>query len=154
MEVDRLTTFPVGTCFSVGLRPGHGRFIGFSGSIQYKPVVRLPPWLSARCCDRHVHLQCWLSVPRYVTRPTKQAVSSLLATSSANWLYPHEGVDTIARHTITKERQPRAVSELSYHQPSVVPARSCSELSSTDLRPRLRKCWQKSKQVLDQAGAQ
>ena len=29
-----------------------------------------------------------------------------------------EGVDTIARHTFTKERQPRAMSELSYQQPN------------------------------------
>ena len=27
-----------------------------------------------------------------------------------------EGVDTITRHTFTKERQPQAKSELSYHQ--------------------------------------
>ena len=27
-----------------------------------------------------------------------------------------EGVNTIARHTLTKERQPQAMSELSYHQ--------------------------------------
>ena len=35
-----------------------------------------------------------------------------------------------------------------------IPARSCSRLSSTNSRPRLRNCWQKTKQVLDQAGAQ
>ena len=29
-----------------------------------------------------------------------------------------EGVDTIAHHTFTKERQPQAMSELSYHQPN------------------------------------
>ena len=29
-----------------------------------------------------------------------------------------EGVDTIVRHTFTKERQPQAMSELSYHQPN------------------------------------
>ena len=29
-----------------------------------------------------------------------------------------EGVDTIGDHTFTKERQPQAVSELSYHQPN------------------------------------
>ena len=37
---------------------------------------------------------------------------------------------------------------------SAIPARLCSELSPTDSRPRLRNCWQKNKQVLDQAGAQ
>ena len=38
-----------------------------------------------------------------------------------------------------------------------IPARSysdVSELSLNDSRPRLRNCWQKTKQVLDQAGAQ
>ena len=29
-----------------------------------------------------------------------------------------EGMDTITRHTFTKERQPQAVSDLSYHQPN------------------------------------
>ena len=29
-----------------------------------------------------------------------------------------EGVDTIARHPFTEERQPQAMSKLSYHQPS------------------------------------
>ena len=29
-----------------------------------------------------------------------------------------EGVDTIVRHTFTKEWQPQAMSELSYHQPN------------------------------------
>ena len=29
-----------------------------------------------------------------------------------------EGVDTIARHTFTKERQPQAMLQLSYHQPN------------------------------------
>ena len=29
-----------------------------------------------------------------------------------------EGVDTIARHTFIKDRQPQAKSELSYHQPN------------------------------------
>ena len=29
-----------------------------------------------------------------------------------------EGVDTIARHTFTKEKQPQAALELSYHQPN------------------------------------
>ena len=28
-----------------------------------------------------------------------------------------KGVDTSARHTFTKERQPRGMSKLSYHQP-------------------------------------
>ena len=28
-----------------------------------------------------------------------------------------EGPDAIVRHTFTKERQPQAMSELSYHQP-------------------------------------
>ena len=37
--------------------------------------------------------------------------------------------------------------------PSTIPARSCSKLSPTHSRPRLRNCWQKTKQVLDQAGA-
>ena len=37
---------------------------------------------------------------------------------------------------------------------SAIPARSFSEISSTDSRPRLRNCWQKNKLVLDQAGAQ
>ena len=30
-----------------------------------------------------------------------------------------EGVDTIACHTSTKERQPQAMSELSHHQPKI-----------------------------------
>ena len=29
-----------------------------------------------------------------------------------------KGVDTVTRHAVTKERQPQAVSELSYHQPN------------------------------------
>ena len=29
-----------------------------------------------------------------------------------------EGVDTIARHTFIKERQPQAISKLIYHQPN------------------------------------
>ena len=29
-----------------------------------------------------------------------------------------EGVDTIARHTVTKEWQPEAMSKLSYHKPN------------------------------------
>ena len=29
-----------------------------------------------------------------------------------------EGVDTVVRHTFTKERQPQAMSEQSYHQPN------------------------------------
>ena len=29
-----------------------------------------------------------------------------------------EGLDTITHHTFTKERQPQAMSELSYHQPN------------------------------------
>ena len=29
-----------------------------------------------------------------------------------------EGMDTIAHHTFTKERQPRAMLELLYHQPN------------------------------------
>ena len=29
-----------------------------------------------------------------------------------------EGVDTIARHTFSKERQPQVTLELSYHQPN------------------------------------
>ena len=37
---------------------------------------------------------------------------------------------------------------------SLISHPTCSELSSTDSRPRLRNCWQKTKQVLDQAGAQ
>ena len=57
-----------------------------------------------------------------------------------------KGVDTIARHTFTKERQPQAMSELSYHQPT--------QLSSPDSRLRLRNYWQKNKHILDQAGAQ
>ena len=34
------------------------------------------------------------------------------------------------------------------------PRKSCSELSSADSRQRLRNCWLKNKQVLDQARAQ
>ena len=29
-----------------------------------------------------------------------------------------EGVDTVARHTFTKERQPQAMLKLLYHQPN------------------------------------
>ena len=32
-----------------------------------------------------------------------------------------EGVDTIARHTFAKERQPQAMSKLSYHQANQPP---------------------------------
>ena len=37
---------------------------------------------------------------------------------------------------------------------SLISHLTCSELSSTDSRPRLRNCWQKNKQVLNQARAQ
>ena len=66
-----------------------------------------------------------------------------------------EGVGTIARHTFTKERQLQAMSELLYHYPNQ-PSQQyilCSELSSSDARQRLRNCWQKNKQVLNQAEA-
>ena len=34
-----------------------------------------------------------------------------------------ERVDTIARHTLTKERQPQTKLELSYHQPNSHPSK-------------------------------
>ena len=34
-----------------------------------------------------------------------------------------EGVVTIGRHTFTKERQPEAMSKLSYHQPKQPPSK-------------------------------
>ena len=57
-----------------------------------------------------------------------------------------KGVDTIARHPFTKERQPQAMSKLSYHQPSLpsCPAKPCSELFSSDSRPSVRKWRQKN----------
>ena len=63
-----------------------------------------------------------------------------------------KGVDTVARHTCTKERQPRTVSELSYHQPSQRDhASSCLQRLKTKaeellteeqagFRPGLRNC--------------
>ena len=34
-----------------------------------------------------------------------------------------ERVDTFARHTFTKDRQPQVISELSYHQPNQHPSK-------------------------------
>ena len=66
-----------------------------------------------------------------------------------------EEMATVAHHTSTRKRQPQATSELFYHQPNQPSQQDyAAKLSSTDSRPRLRNCWQKNRQVLDQAGAQ
>ena len=61
------------------------------------------------------------------------------ASTSASYLYQRKSTSSNAK-TIVPSTQ------------LTIPARSCSELSSTDSRPRLRNCWQK--RFSDQAGAQ
>ena len=59
-----------------------------------------------------------------------------------------EEVDTITRYTFNKERQPQAMTELSYLQPN-----QSSQLDHAPSYPQPT-CWQKNKLVLDPAGAQ
>ena len=63
-----------------------------------------------------------------------------------------KGVETIAHHAFTKERQSQ---ELPYHQPNKPSQEDHAwSLSSTDSRSRLKNCFQKNNQVLDQTRAQ